>query len=65
MRISHERRGDFNTMLGTSRKAAEQIERLFKRFGGTAFLDAVEELITRSEAVARQRITMILSLIHI
>ena len=59
MRISHERRGDFNTMLGTSRKAAEQIERLFKRFGGTAFLDAVEELITRSEAVARQRITMI------
>ena len=59
MRISHERRGDFNTMLGTSRKAAEQIERLFKRFGGKAFLDAVEELIARSEAVARQRITMI------
>ena len=59
MRISHERRGDFNTMLGTSRKAAEQIERLFKRFGGTAFLDAVEELIARSEAVARQRIAMI------
>ena len=59
MRISHERRGDFNTMLGTSRKAAEQIERLFSRFGGDGFLDAVEELIARSEAVARQRISMI------
>lgn len=56
MRIGHERRGDFNTMLGTSRKAAEQIDRLFARFGGGAFLDAVEELIARSEAVARQRI---------
>jgi len=59
MRIGHERRGDFNTMLGTSRKAAEQIERLFKRFSGSAFLDAVEELIARSETVARQRIAMI------
>ena len=59
MRIGHERRGDFNTMLGTSRKAAEQIGRLFSRFGGSAFLDAVEELIARSEGVARQRISMI------
>lgn len=59
MRISHERRGDFNTMLGTSRKAAEQINRLFNRFGGVDFLDAVEELITRSERVARQRIAII------
>ena len=59
MRIGHERRGDFNTMLGTSRKAAEQIERLFARFGGGAFLDAVEELIARSEAVVRQRLLMI------
>ena len=59
MRISHERRGDFNTMLGTSRKASEQIGRLFKRFGGMAFLDSVEDLITRSEVVARQRIAAI------
>ena len=25
MRITHERKGDFNTMLGTSRKAAEHL----------------------------------------
>ena len=59
MRIRQERRGDFNTMLGSSRKAAEHIERLFKRFGGNAFLEAVEELITRSEVVTRDRISRI------
>ena len=59
MRIRQERRGDFNTMLGSSRKAAEHIERLFKRFGGNAFLEAVEELITRSEVVTRDRISQI------
>jgi len=59
MRIRQERRGDFNTMLGSSRKAAEHIERLFKRFGGDAFLAAVEELIARSEAVTRDRISLI------
>jgi N-methylhydantoinase B len=56
MRIREERRGDFNTMLGASRKAAEHIERLFKRFGGHAFLDAIEELIARSERLMRARI---------
>ncbi|MSO76257.1 MAG: hypothetical protein EXQ87_05010 [Alphaproteobacteria bacterium] len=56
MRIRHERRGDFNTMHGTSLKAAEHIQRLFRRFGGSAFLDAVEELILRSETLMRQRI---------
>lgn len=56
MRIRDERRGDFNTMLGASRKAAEHIERLFTRFGGTAFLDAIEELIARSERLMRTRI---------
>ena len=56
MRIAHERRGDFNTMLGTSRKAAEHIGRLFNRFGGAEFLDLVEELIARSEQVMRKHI---------
>ena len=59
MRIRQERRGDFNTMLGSSRKAAEHIGRLFKRFGGGAFLEAVEELIARSEVVTRDRLSQI------
>jgi len=59
MRIRQERRGDFNTMLGSSRKAAEHIGRLFERFGGSAFLEAVEELITRSEVVTRNRLSQI------
>ena len=56
MRIARERRGDFNTMLGTSRKAAEHVGRLFARFGGEALLDAIEELIARAETVMRRRI---------
>lgn len=59
MRISRERRGDFNTMLGTSRKAAHHIARLFRRFGGQAFLDAIGDLIRRSEALMRDRIAQI------
>lgn len=56
MRVTHERKGDFNTMLGTSRKAADHLERLFIRFGGDALLDSVEDLIGRSAAVMRERI---------
>jgi N-methylhydantoinase B len=56
MRIPDERRGDFSTMLGTSRKAAEHVQRLFQRFGPQRLLDAVESLITRAEGVMRQRI---------
>jgi len=59
MRISHERRGDFNTMLGTSRKAAEHLGRLFRRFGGRALLDAVDELIARSARLTRERIAAV------
>lgn len=59
MRIVHERKGDFNTMVGTSRKAAEHLQRLFKRFGGQVLLDAVEELIARAEKVMRSRIAAI------
>jgi N-methylhydantoinase B len=57
MRGPEERIGDFNAMLGTGRKAAEHIERLFKRFGGQTMLDGVEELITRSERQMRARIS--------
>ena len=59
MRITRERRGDFNTMLGTSRKAAEHVGRLFARFGGGALLDAIEELIERAEKVMRERIARV------
>ena len=59
MRIRDERRGDFNTMLGASRKAAEHIGRLFTRFEGKDFLDAIEELIARSERLMRARVSAI------
>lgn len=59
MRIVRERRGDFRTMLGTSRKAAEHLQRLFGRFGGANLLDAIEELIVRAEAIMRRRIAQI------
>ncbi|MCB1742928.1 MAG: hydantoinase B/oxoprolinase family protein [Gammaproteobacteria bacterium] len=59
MRIARERRGDFNTMLGTSRKAAEHLQRLFNRFGGDDFLSAIEELIRRAEGVMRTRIAAV------
>ena len=56
MRTPEERRGDFNAMLGTGRKAAEHIGRLFRRFGGQPLLDGIEELIARSERQMRARI---------
>lgn len=56
MRLPHERRGDFNTMLGTSRKAAEHLKRLLARFGGDTLLLSIDELIGRSARVMRQRI---------
>jgi len=57
MRGPEERIGDFNAMLGTGRKAAEHIERLFVRFGGQTMLDGVDELIARSERQMRARIS--------
>lgn len=56
MRIAYERRGDFNTMLGTSRKAAEHLQRLFRRFGGDVLLVSIDELIARAGKVMRSRI---------
>ena len=57
MRGREERVGDFNAMLGTGRKAAEHLGRLFKRFGGQGLLDGVEALIDRSERQMRGRIS--------
>ena len=57
MRGPEERIGDFNAMLGTGRKAAEHLQRLFQRFGGDALIDGVEALIDRSERQMRSRIS--------
>ncbi len=59
MRTPSERIGDFNTMIGTARKAAEHLERLFRRFGGRELLDGIEELIRRSETQMRAKIAAI------
>jgi N-methylhydantoinase B len=56
MRTPAERIGDFNTMVGTAKKAAEHLQRLFRRFGGNELLEGVEELIRRAEAQMRARI---------
>ncbi len=57
MRLPHERRGDFECMLGASRKAEARIYDLFRRYGSDAMTRAVETLLARSEAVMRQRIS--------
>lgn len=56
MRNPAERQGDFKTMLGTSRKAAEHVKRLIARFGAEKMLSSIEELMRRSEQVMRERI---------
>ncbi len=56
MRGHAERLGDFNAMLGTGRKAAEHIGRLFDRFGGSGLLEGIDELMRRSEGLLRARI---------
>ena len=58
-RIPDERRGDFNAMLGTSRKAAQHLHRLFARFDAAELLNGIEELIARSELVMRKCISAI------
>jgi N-methylhydantoinase B len=57
MRIPDERRGDFNAMLGTSRKAAQHIQNLFHRFDEGTLLDGIDDLMMRSEMVMRKCIT--------
>jgi len=56
MRGLRERRGDFQAMLGTCRKAAERIEELASRYGTAAIRDAVAELMDRAEGRMRRAI---------
>lgn len=56
MRNPAEREGDFKTMLGTSRKAAEHVKRLIVRFGVDGLLNSINELMRRAEQVMRERI---------
>jgi len=56
MRGPRERRGDFQAMLGTCRKAAERIEELTARYGAATIRDAVAELMDRAEGRMRRAI---------
>ncbi len=56
MRGPRERRGDFQAMLGTCRKAAERIEELVGRYGAATIRDAVAELMDRAEGRMRRAI---------
>lgn len=53
MRVENERRGDFNCMLGTCRKAEEHILRLCRRFGRDQMSASMNELI--AHAATRMR----------
>jgi len=57
MRQPLERRGDFNAMYGTGRKAVEHVQRLSRRFGKDDLLQAINEILARSEKVMRARIS--------
>jgi N-methylhydantoinase B len=56
MRGPRERRGDFQAMLGTCRKAAERIGELVARYGAATIRDAVSELMDRAEGRMRRAI---------
>jgi N-methylhydantoinase B len=56
MRGPRERRGDFDAMIGTCRKAAERIEGLAARYGVPTVRGAVAELMDRAEARMRSAI---------
>lgn len=56
MRQPLERRGDFNAMYGTGRKAVEHVKRLSHRFGKDDMQQAIDEILARSEKVMRDRV---------
>jgi N-methylhydantoinase B len=56
MRGPRERRGDFQAMIGTCRKAAERVEGLAARYGDGAVREAVAELLDRAEGRMRRAI---------
>ena len=57
MRVPSERRGDFNTMIGASRKAADHVRRLARRFGTAALSSGIDALIANAETAMRRMIS--------
>jgi N-methylhydantoinase B len=56
MRGPRERRGDYDAMVGTCRKAAERVEALAARYGAATIRAAVAELMDRAETRMRRAI---------
>ncbi|HET7343504.1 MAG TPA: hydantoinase B/oxoprolinase family protein, partial [Methylomirabilota bacterium] len=56
MRGPRERRGDYEAMIGTCRKAAERVEALAARYGAETVRAAVAELMHRAEGRMRRAI---------
>ncbi len=56
MRGPRERRGDYQAMIGTCRKAAERVEGLAVRYGAATVREAVAELMNRAESRMRRAI---------
>jgi N-methylhydantoinase B len=56
MRGPRERRGDYQAMIGTCRKAAERVEGLATRYGADTVGAAVAELMDRAESRMRRAI---------
>ena len=57
MRGQRERKGDFDAMIGTCRKAAERVEALQARYGVETVRGAVALLMDRAETRMRQAIS--------
>jgi N-methylhydantoinase B len=56
MRGPRERKGDFDAMIGTCRKAAERVEGVATRYGAPVVRAAVTELMDRAEQRMRRAI---------
>jgi N-methylhydantoinase B len=56
MRGPRERKGDFDAMIGTCRKAAERVEALAARYGAAVVRAAMAELMDRAELRMRRAI---------
>src|SRR3989449_2788767 len=56
MRGPRERRGDFQAMVGTCRKASERVGEVVARYGADTIRAAVDELMDRAESRMRRAI---------
>lgn len=56
MRVEHERRGDFNSMVGACRRAEAHVLRLIARWGCDTLVGNIVELLDRSEVRVRNLI---------